>query len=294
MSVAGGYNEAARRGRDAGCDCVQVFTTPPRMWPSKIRSRKGAAPRSAANKITTTQARSFQAAVTEHQLQATLTHASYLINLASPDDAIWQRSIDALVIEIQRSHQLGIPYVVFHPGAHTKSSVEAGLDRIVAGLNLVDQLTADVPMTMLLENTAGQGTNLGWQFEQLGYMLRGANTPQRFGVCLDTCHAYAAGYALAPRDQFEDTLQRFDQTVGLKNLKALHLNDSQKPLGSRVDRHAHIGCGQMGEQPFRWIVHCDQLRHLPMYIETEKGTDEETGEDLDAMNLRTLRRLSSE
>ena len=225
----------------------------------------------------------------EHQIASPLSHASYLINLASPKPDLRKKSIEALVVEVQRADFLGIPYVVFHPGAFTTSSEQEGLDRIIDSLNQVHRQTEGLTSHPLLENTAGQGSNLGWQFEHLATLIEGVEQPDRLGVCIDTCHAFAAGYPLADPQDYEKTIQAMESTFGLEQIRAFHLNDSKREFGSRKDRHEHIGEGEMGLEPFRNLLNDSRFAEVPMYLETEKG--ERDGEDYDAMNLRVLRGL---
>ncbi|MEN1679946.1 MAG: deoxyribonuclease IV [Planctomycetota bacterium] len=275
MSIAGGYYKAVNAAHAAGCDCVQLFTKNNNQWRAKP--------------IGDDDVQRFADALAETGIRHTISHASYLINLATPDDALWKKSIDALVIEVQRAERLSIPFVVVHPGAFTTSSEEAGIARIAAALDEVHKQTTGVGARVLLENTAGQGSNLGWRFEQLAGMLDAAADPDRLGVCFDTCHAFAAGYAMASEEDYKATLRQLNKLVGVKTVKAFHLNDSVKPLGSRVDRHAGIGRGEMGVEPFRRLLADRRFRKTPMYLETPKG--EEKGRDLDEINLEVLRAL---
>ena len=184
---------------------------------------------------------------------------------------------------------LGIPFVVFHPGSFTTSSEQEGLDAIIQSLDIICERTEELDAIVLLENTAGQGSNLGWKFEHLRDIMNGVKFNDRVGVCIDTCHTFAAGYPLEPEKDFETTIGEMKKTVGLKKIKAFHLNDSKKPFGSRKDRHEHIGEGEMGLEPFRLLLNDKRFQKIPMYLETEKG--DRDGEDMDAMNLKTLRSL---
>jgi deoxyribonuclease-4 len=184
---------------------------------------------------------------------------------------------------------LGIPYLVTHPGAYTTGSEEAGIATVVRALDEVHGQTRGIKTRCLLETTAGQGSCLGYRFEQLAAMLDGVKDPDRLGICVDTCHIFAAGYPLGSEKEYKATMRALDKTVGLKLVRAIHLNDSVKPLGSRVDRHAHIGRGILGKEAFRRLLNDSRFRKVPMYLETPKGM--EKGKDLDAINLRTLRRL---
>ncbi|TWT66319.1 Endonuclease 4 [Posidoniimonas polymericola] len=275
MSIAGGYYKAVDAAAAAGCDCVQVFTKNNNQWRAKP--------------ISDDDVDRFRGALKSQKIRQPISHASYLINLASPDDELWKKSIDAMVIELQRADLLGIPFVVMHPGSFTTSSEEAGLKRIAKALNEIHKQTPGVGSQVLLENTAGQGSNLGRRFEHLATIIDKCRHPDRMGVCIDTCHTFAAGYPLDTEDEWKATVKELNLVVGLACVQAIHLNDSKKPLGSRVDRHEHIGRGEMGLNPFRHLMNDRRFARKPMYLETPKG--EEEGEDLDVINLRTLRGL---
>ncbi len=281
QSIAGGYYRAAHTARQCGCDCVQLFSKNNNQWRAK--------------EITDDDVARFQAALREANVVHPLSHDSYLINLAAPDEPLWRRSLEAFIVELQRAERLGIPYVVTHPGSYTSSREEAGLARIIEALDETHRQTRGLKVCALLENTAGQGTNLGWRFEHLAEILGGVKDPDRLGVCIDTCHVFAAGYPLATPKQYKATLRELDKLVGLKLIKAFHLNDSKRELGSRVDRHEHIGKGQLGLEPFRFLLNDPRFQQIPMYLETPKEVDgENRGLELDAMNLATLRGLVEE
>lgn len=275
MSIAGGYYKAVEAAGRCGCDCVQLFTKNNNQWRAK--------------EIGGEDVERFQAALLELRIAHPLSHSSYLINLASPEAELWKKSIDAMAVELRRAGLLGIPYVVMHPGSFTTSSEAKGLKRIARAIDSIHRQTKDVGANILLENTAGQGSNLGWRFEQLAAILDGVKDPERLGVCFDTCHAFAAGYAMESEKQYKATMRALNKTVGVKLVKAFHLNDSKRELGSRVDRHEHIGSGHLGTEPFRHLLNDRRFRKTPMYLETPKG--EEDGEALDVINLRTLRSL---
>lgn len=275
MSIAGGYFKAVNAAHKAGCDCVQLFTKNNNQWRAKP--------------ITDDDVEKFRAALAEHGIKHTISHDSYLINLASPDDELWKKSIDAFVIELQRAELLGIPYVVAHPGAFTSSSEEVGLKRIALGLDEAHRQTKGCTAQCLLETTAGQGSNLGWKFEHLAEIIEMTSDPDRLGVCFDTCHVFAAGYAMDTEKNYKATMRSLNSTVGVKQVKAFHLNDSLKPFGSRKDRHAAIGQGEIGLEPFRFLLNDRRFRKVPMYLETKKVDDE--GRDMDVVNLKTLRGL---
>ena len=275
MSVAGGYYKAIDRGADVGCQCIQVFTKNNNQWK--------------APEITDQHVQQFKDKVAEHKIKYLLSHASYLINLASPKEELRQKSIAAMVIELQRAEKLGIPHVVLHPGSFTTSDEATGIATIAKSIDSIHQTLPDCKVQILLENTAGQGSNLGWQFEQLQQMLEAMAQADRVGVCIDTCHAFAAGYGLGETKEYAETIKALDQKVGLHRVKAFHLNDSKQPFGSRKDRHENIGEGEMGLEPFRNLMNDSRFSNVPMYLETPKG--DRDGKDLDALNLETLRGL---
>jgi deoxyribonuclease-4 len=275
MSIAGGYHNAVLAAQAAGCATVQLFTKNNNQWRGKL--------------MTDEDARLFRQAMRETGIKIPTAHNCYLINLASPDAVMWKRSIDAMVDEIRRSEMLGLTYLVAHPGSHLDQPVEFGLGRVAQALDECHGQTRGAAVQILLEITAGQGTNLGHRFEHLATILDRVGDPDRLGVCFDTCHAFAAGYAMGTEADYRATMRELDRTIGIKLVKACHLNDSKREFGSRVDRHEHIGRGQLGLTPFRFLLNDPRFRRTPMYLETPKGT--EKGKDLDVINLRTLRRL---
>jgi deoxyribonuclease-4 len=278
QSISGGYYRAAERARDCGCQCVQLFTKNNNQWRAK--------------EIGDDEARQFREALAACALSHPLAHDSYLINLAAPDDALWKKSIDAFVVELLRADKLGIPYLVTHPGSFTTTSEEAGLRRIAQALDEVHRQTPRVAAVTLLEVTAGQGTSLGHRFEHLAAILDGVKQADRLAVCLDTCHLFAAGYALAPEKSYRATMKELDRILGIKRVKAIHLNDSKRQFGSRVDRHEHIGKGQIGLEGFRLLLNDKRFAKVPMYLETPKEENgEPQGLKLDRMNLEVLRSL---
>ena len=275
MSIAGGYWKAVQAAAEIDCDCVQLFTKNNNQWRAKT--------------LTDKDAELFKNKIQETGVSNPISHASYLINLASPKTELRQKSVDAMVVEIERADKLGIPFVVFHPGSYTTSSEEEGLLRIVESLNEIHQRTDELATFPLLENTAGQGSNLGWKFDHLGEIIRNIDDGSRIGVCIDTCHAFAAGYAMSTIEDYEQTIEKMKRGFGIRKIKAFHLNDSKKPFGSRRDRHEHIGEGEMGVEPFRNLLNDKRFQNVPMYLETEKG--ERDGLDYDVMNMDTLRSL---
>jgi deoxyribonuclease-4 len=274
-SIAGGYHNALLAAQTLGCETVQLFTKPPNQWASKP--------------ITRDEAMRFRRALRATKLRLPIAHDCYLINLASPDPILDRRSLEAFIDELYRAEQLGLRYLVTHPGAHMGDGEEAGLDRVAAALDEAHQRCAGYRVKVLLETTAGMGTSLGHRFEHLAHILGKVAEPQRLGVCLDTCHVFAAGYCLVPEREYRATFREFGRRIGLKWLRAFHLNDSLKPLGSRVDRHAHIGQGCLGREPFRLLVNDPRFRTRPMVLETPKESEE--NDDMDPVNLAVLRGL---
>ncbi len=278
MSMAGGYYKAVEAAADCGMDCVQLFTKNNNQWRAK--------------EITDDDVARFCGALTELGIGHPISHDSYLINMASPDKELWKKSVDALVVEMQRAERLGIPYVVAHPGAYTSSSEAKGLKAISRALNEVHKQTKSITAKVLLETTAGQGSNLGCEFEHLAAVIDGVRDPERLGVCFDTCHVFAAGYAMETEKEYKATMRALNKTVGVKQVKAFHLNDSKAKFNSHVDRHAGIGRGEMGIEPFRHLLNDRRFKKVPMYMETPKG--EEKGRQLDVINLKVLRGLIEE
>jgi deoxyribonuclease-4 len=277
MSIAGGYHLALLAAQAHACQSVQLFTKSSNQWNAK--------------ELTDPEVALFRKTLRQTRLRFPIAHDCYLINLASPDDVLYRRSIEAFVIEVQRAERLGLRYLVTHPGAHMESGEEAGLARVAAALDKVHARCRGFRVQVLLETTAGQGTSLGHRFEHLRRLLELVQEPDRLGVCLDTCHVFAAGYALAPEAEYRATMRCFDKVIGLRRLRVFHVNDSLKPLGSRVDRHAHIGEGHLGLEPFRLLLNDARFRSRPMILETPKENGEQG--DMDTVNLGVLRGLMS-
>jgi deoxyribonuclease IV len=278
QSIAGGYYRAAERAAECGCQCVQIFTKNNNQWRAK--------------EITDDDAAAFREALARCKISHPIAHVSYLINLAAPDSVLWARSLESFVMELGRAEKLGIPYLVTHPGSYTTTSEEAGIRRIVETLDEAHRQTRKLKVVTLLEVTAGQGSSLGHRFEHLAAVLDAVRDPERIAVCLDTCHLFAAGYPLFPEKDYRATIKQLDQILGLKLVKAIHLNDSKRELGSRVDRHEHIGRGKIGVGGFRLLLNDAHFKKIPMYIETPKEENgEPRGAELDRMNLQTLRSL---
>lgn len=272
-SIAGGMYKAFDRAQSAGCDALQIFVKPNRAWAVKPLTKKDID--------------LFRAKAVDTDVQPVVGHASYLLNLGTPDAILWKKSIDTLIVELERCEALGIPYLVLHPGSHVGTGEEAGLARVAQALGEVHAGTPGLHARTLLETTAGQGSSLGYRFEHLAWLMDNAPDGERLGVCLDTCHVFAAGYELRTPGGYAATMGEFDRVVGLEQLKAVHLNDSKGDLGSRKDRHNHIGKGYIGLEGFRHILNDARLAGLPALLETPKSDDLHE----DRENLGVLRAL---
>jgi deoxyribonuclease IV len=273
MSIAGGIFNAPERGIKASCNVIQLFTQNANQWKGKAVSDEDAT--------------LFKVKLAASGITDVVSHDIYLINLASAPGEVRDKSLIAFREELERCARLGIQKIVMHPGSHNGDGEEVGLKRVCEAF---DMLFAQVPQftgKVLLENTAGQGTNLGHRFEHLKTIIEGSSFRERFGVCFDTCHGFAAGYPIAERDGFLRTFEEFDQVVGISALGAFHLNDSKKGLGCRVDRHEHIGAGALGLEAFRLIMNEPRFALVPKFIETPKGDEDE----MDRVNLTLLRSL---
>jgi deoxyribonuclease-4 len=268
VSVAGGLDNAFPRAIESGCTALQIFTKNANRWQGKP--------------ITDAEASAFRRAWQESGIGPVMAHDAYLINLASPKSGVWEKSKTALRDELIRCAQLGVTDLVMHPGAHLGTGVEIGIERIREAFH---EILADSPseVRLLLENTAGQGSYFGGDFAHLAALLEGFDE-KRFGVCFDTCHAHAAGYDLSSAEGYTQAMAEFDRLVGLQQIKAFHLNDSLKPCGSKVDRHAHIGQGTIGHAGFACLMQDQRFVDIPMILETPKGDQNE----MDHVNLKLL------
>ena len=273
MSIAGGIHLAIDRGVEAGCGVIQLFTQNTNQWRGKP--------------VSDADAELFR---TKRQLSGindVVSHDIYLVNLGAPPGEIRDKSLAGFAEEMTRCARLGIDKIVMHPGAHTGDGEEIGLRRIIEAF---DDLFTAVPAytgKVLLETTAGQGSNLGYRFEHLHAIIEGSAFPGRFGVCVDTCHILAGGYDITTEEGYRQTFAEFDRIIGLDRLQAFHLNDSKKGLNCRVDRHEHIGQGALGLAPFRFLMNDPLFVHIPKFLETPKGDCNE----MDAVNLKVLRDL---
>jgi deoxyribonuclease IV len=273
MSISGGVSKAFARGVEAGVEAMQIFSKSERQWVAKP--------------IPPEEAAAFHAEQARTGIGPVIVHDSYLINMAAPADELWEKSIAAFAEELERCKLLGIPYIVTHPGAHTGSGEETGLAREAVALNRLFEQGVGGSTMVLIEATAGQGTALGHRFEHIARLFELVPHHDRMGVCVDTCHIFAAGYDIRDAASYEATFAEFERVVGLQHIKAFHLNDSQKDLGSRVDRHAAIGEGFIGQEGFRLLVNDPRFASLPKIIETPK---DDTAAD-DIRNLTLLRSL---
>jgi deoxyribonuclease IV len=281
LSIAGGLPRAVDRAVASRCEALQIFTKSAGQWRARVLPQ---------DEIVL-----FRRRVSETGIQPVVAHNSYLINIAAASVALRDQSLAALIDEYDRADSLGLFGLVMHPGSFTTGSEEEGLRLIAVGLRALLRQRRGGPM-ILLEHTAGQGTNLGHRFEHLARILELLDGSPRVGVCLDTCHLLAAGYDICSEEGYRQTFEAFDRIVGLDRIKVFHLNDSKKPCGSRVDRHEHIGKGCLGLDPFRRLVNDARFAGLPMLLETPKLDTPESrrkgdADPWDARNLRTLRRL---
>lgn len=271
VSSAGGAHKAIGRQKDVGGNCGQLFAGSPRGW--KVKD------------YTEDEVKQFKEAKKETGQKPYSFHSTYLVNLATPKDDLFKKSLNCLQDELYAAEDLGVEYIVFHPGAHTGSGRENGITRIAEG---IDELEIPEGVTLLLENTSGKGTTLGKSFGELRQMIEKCDTDnEKIGVCIDTCHAHAAGYELSDKDGFRDMVQEIKEDLGLEKVKMLHLNDSKDEKGSEKDNHEHIGEGNIGEKGFRNVVNSNDLEEIPMVLETPNTDEKGYKENLEKiMELR--------
>ena len=282
MSIAGGIAKAVDRAVVHGCEALQIFTKNANQWRGKPLDRADVS--------------AFRARIEQTGIHPVVSHASYLINLATTFPVLREQSIAAFVDELDRADALGLLGVVIHPGTCTAGTEDEALRLIADAIKRAFRARRRRHTMVILEHTAGQGRTLGHRFEHLSTIIQHLGGSERIGVCLDTCHLLASGYDIVNPTAYRDTFDAFDRIVGIGRLKVFHANDSKRPCGSRVDRHEHIGRGCLGEEPFRRLLHDVRFRGLPMLIETEKSKDTEKRGTLepdafDMQNLETLRRL---
>jgi deoxyribonuclease-4 len=276
FSIAGGLHKALFTASAYGCTALQIFTKNANTWQERT--------------LTDDEIERFNEARELTGIESICSHTSYVINLASPEKSKFNRSVKALKQEFLRSSQANIPYVILHPGSHMGRGEEKGLRRVALGINRTFERTPEMTCRLLLETTAGQGSNLGYTFEHLAQISELVEAKDRIGFCFDTCHTFAAGYDISTKKAYRATMQAFDSVLGLKRLFAIHLNDAKKGLGSKRDRHEHIGRGAIGIDAFRCIMNDRRLKTVPKILETPKGKG---AVDYDRMNLNRLRSLVS-
>ncbi|MEM3737097.1 MAG: deoxyribonuclease IV [Candidatus Bathyarchaeia archaeon] len=274
VSIAGSIDKAVDRAEEKTCETFQIFTRNPRGWKFEP--------------LTLEEAVSFRRKLENARIGPVIDHMPYLPNLASPNDDVYELSKRTLVAELERSGQLGIPYLVTHLGSHQGSGVEQGRDRIVKAVNLALS-RVDNEVIILLENTAGTKNSMGSTFEEMKHILNRIDQPDRVGVCLDTCHAFAAGYELRDEEGVDITLKELDRVIGLEKLKVVHANDSKGDLGSHIDRHEHIGLGCIGEGGFKALLRRKELQLLPFILETPVDRRRD-----DIGNLKKIRELAED
>ncbi|OLC53426.1 MAG: deoxyribonuclease IV [Acidobacteria bacterium 13_1_40CM_4_69_4] len=276
MSIAGGVDLAIERGASIGCTAIQLFTKSSNQW--------------AARPLPDAEVARFKAERARRGIGWVVAHDSYLINLCSPDDRLWEKSVEACHLELQRCERLGIETLVVHPGGHMGQGDEFAMRGLAQAIDVIHGRLPAGGASIALETMAGQGTVIGHRFGQLSRVIALTGDPDRVGVCLDTCHVFAAGYDLRSKATYGETMRRFDGEIGLARLRAVHVNDSKRELGSRVDRHEHIGKGCLGLEAFRLLMTDPRLERQPLLLETPK--DEKTLKE-DVLNLNTLIRLTA-
>jgi deoxyribonuclease IV len=271
ISIAGGFSNVVERAKVRGCETIQLFSRNPRGWKYGPMDEK--------------EVEGFRTSIQASGLSPVFIHLPYLPNIASLESRFYKRSIDSIATDLERAEQLGASYLIIHIGHRLDSSEDEAIETVSRGINQVFEKVKN-PVILLMENTAGQGTEIGYGFDQIKKIIEGVEEDKRVGVCLDTAHSFEAGYDLSNQSGIESTLKAFDQTVGLKRLHLLHLNDSKTPLGSRKDRHWHIGEGYIGREGFRSLVNHPLLKHLSGIMETPRN---DTVEDL--KNMEVIRSL---
>lgn len=269
MSIAGGVHAAFARGASIGCSTMQVFVKNNNQWFGTPQTAEDI--------------ENYKTAAAQTGIAPVLAHAAYLINLCATNAVTLKRSRNAFVDELNRCEAFGITALIFHPGAHMGAGEAEGIKRIAESLNIIHEKTKNFKTLTALEGTAGQGSAIGYRFEHLRGIIDLVDEKNRMAVCLDTCHLFAAGYDLSTAEGWNDTFKQFDEIVGLPRLVAIHTNDSKKPLGSRVDRHEHIGKGMIGVTGFRMLMQDERLAHIPKILETEKSED--MHEDVENMQV---------
>ena len=273
MSIAGGVHTAVERANSIGCTTMQMFVKNNNQWRGK--------------ELTDEDISTYKKLLGESSIGPVVVHDTYLINLCATDPGILAKSRAALKDELDRCEKLDVEYLNFHPGAHMGAGEREGIKRIAESLNIIHEQTRGHRVKSVLETTAGQGTAIGYRFEQLRAIIDQVEEPERMAVCIDTCHVFAAGYDISTEAGYEKTFQEFDQVLGLRRLVAFHVNDSKRELGSHVDRHEHIGKGKIGKVGFRFLMNDVRFANIPKILETPKGPEMKE----DVVNMRVLRKL---
>ena len=273
VSISGGFDHAILRGEKIGANCIQIFTKSNRQWSAKKISEEDVA--------------KFLSQQKKSTIQIVVAHASYLINLGSSTTSVVQKSIDALVEELQRCDMLKIPFLILHPGTMRNNNEQESLQEIAQNINTVLQKAKPKHVTLLLETMAGQGSTVGNTFEQLATILKHVKHKKQIGICVDTCHIFASGYVFDAPATYKKLWQDFDKTIGLNKLKVFHMNDSKKNAGARVDRHEHIGKGMINPQAFKLLMQDPKFKKIPKILETPKGADEFAD---DIKNIKALQK----
>jgi deoxyribonuclease-4 len=274
MSIAGGVYNSLTFGKELGCTTIQIFTKNNNQWKAK--------------ELTGEDVNKFKENQKKTGISPVVGHNGYLINLASPKEAIYRQSLDSMLIELKRAELLALPYLVIHPGSHLGTGEKAGIKKIARSIDWLHRETKGFRVKICLETTAGQGSAIGFRFEQIAEIIEMVKENQRLGVCYDTCHTFAAGYDIRTKTSYESTFKEFDKLIGLEKLKVFHMNDSMKDLNSRVDRHQHIGEGKIGLEGFRLLMNDPRWEKIPKILETPK----EGGTEKDKKNLNVLRKLA--
>ena len=274
MSISGGVYTAPARGEELGCTAIQIFTKNANRWDAKPLSDEDIS--------------SYSEELSKTGIKNVVAHDSYLINLCSPDETLLEKSRNAFLLEMERCEQLGIPALVTHPGSHVGSGEDVGIKGIAASLDWLHDNFRGTTAKVALETTAGQGTNLGYTFEQIASMIEQTKDSDRLVVCLDTCHIFAAGYDIRTKEMYNESIEKFDKVIGLEKLTCIHMNDSKFEFETKKDRHENIGDGYIGSEGFGFIMNDERLNDIPKVMETPKGDD---GKSLDIINLKKLRSL---
>ncbi|MFH1653888.1 MAG: deoxyribonuclease IV [Pseudomonadota bacterium] len=275
ISASGGVSKAPIAGEELGCSAIQIFTKNNMQWFAKDLDPK--------------EVEVYRQNLKETNIKVVFSHAGYLINLAGSEKENYEKSMKSMLQELERSDQLGIPFVVLHPGSHKDKGIEWGIKLIADSINKLFDETKGSNVMIALETMAGQGSSVGGKFEELAEITGLVKDKKRIGYCFDTCHAFSAGYDLRDEKSFVETWQQFDKILGIKNLLAIHLNDSKKPFGDHKDRHEQIGEGELGKFPFWRILHDKRFENIPMVLETPKK--DEAGKEMDPVNLKFLREM---